>query len=77
MSRAAKTPKAPVVRIQLQLLDVDAKSGAMMLLADDVFTAIGSWADGRFVYPCNTDIEFTPRYYRPLGSLILPSVVRP
>ena len=68
----SRTRKPPVAKIPLQLLDVDAKNGAMVFLADDVLLAIGQWVDGQFVYPSGATVEFTPKYYRALGQLILP-----
>lgn len=69
MSRAARTIE---IRLELRLLDADAKNGRYQLVSDGTVFALARWKDGEFTYPGGEPIEFPVTHYRPAGLLVKP-----
>lgn len=69
MSRAARTIK---IRLQLRLLDADAKNGRYQFVSDGKVFALARWKDGEFTYPGGEPIEFPVTHYRPAGLVVKP-----
>lgn len=69
MSRAARTIE---IRLELRLLDADAKNGRYQFVSDGTVFALARWKGGEFTYPGGEPIEFPVTHYRPAGLLVKP-----
>lgn len=50
--------------LRLFLIDDEARDGGYKFVADEKRFALARWNGEFFAYPGNTQIEFTPKFYR-------------
>ncbi len=62
------------IRLELQLLDAEAKNGRYQIVSDGKVFALARWKEGEFAYPGGEPIEFPVTHYRPASRLVKPEV---